>query len=80
MKQGYIAVKVVSRGPDRLHNLPMVVLAQSTDFTPTPRIVLTGTSNFFLSDGKQLKYAVVNGYLIDLSRSPQENFYKNWIN
>lgn len=80
LKDGYIAVKVRSRGANRLHNLPLAVFAQSADFVPTPKIVLTGTSNFFLGDGMTLKYAVVNGYLIDLSRPPQENFYKNWIN
>lgn len=79
LKEGYIAVRVTSRGQDRLHNLPLVVSAQG-ELVPTPKIVLTGTSNFFLGDGTNLKYAVVNGYLIDLSRPPQENFYKNWIN
>lgn len=79
LKEGYLAVRVVSRGQQRLHNLPLVISAQA-EFVPTPKIVLTGTSNFFLGDGTMLKYAVVNGYLIDLSRPPQENFYKNWIN
>ena len=79
LKEGYIAVWVASRGSDRLHNLPLVVSAHA-EFVPTAKIVLTGTSNFFLGDGATLKYAVVNGYLIDLSRPPQENFYKNWIN
>lgn len=79
LKEGYIAVEVTSRGGNRLHNLPLVVSAQG-EFVPTPKIVLTGTSNFFLGNGATLKYAVVNGYLIDLSRPPQEHFYKNWIN
>ncbi|PRD48101.1 M14 family zinc carboxypeptidase [Sphingobacterium haloxyli] len=79
LKDGYIAVRVMSRGQDRLHNLPLVIAA-GTEILPTPRIVLTGTSNFFLGDGATLKYAVVNGYLIDLSQPPLENFYKNWIN
>lgn len=78
LKEGYIAVRVASRGTDRLHNLPLVVSAG--DFVPTSKIVLTGTSNFFLGDGNGLKYAVVNGYLIDLSRPPHNHFYKNWIN
>lgn len=79
LKEGYIAVRVASRGQNRLHNLPLIVSAHD-NFVPTPKIVLTGTSNFFLGDGSSLKYAVVNGYLIDLSRPPQEDFYKNWIN
>ncbi|MFD2893303.1 M14 family zinc carboxypeptidase [Sphingobacterium arenae] len=79
LKEGYIAIQVASRGKDRLHTLPLVVSAHS-EFIPTPSIVLTGTSNFFLGNGTMLKYAVVNGYLIDLSRPPQENFYKNWVN
>lgn len=80
LKDGYVAIKVASRGAVRLHNLPLVVSTPSAGFVPTPKIVLSGTSNFFLGDGTTLKYAVVNGYLIDLSQPPKENFYKNWIN
>src|SRR5690606_27999970 len=78
LKEGYIAIQVGSRGQDRLHQLPLVVSAHN-EFVPTPAIVLTGTSNFFIGDGVSLKYAVVNGYLIDLSQPPQVEFYKNWI-
>lgn len=79
LREGYIGVKVVSVGASRLHQLPLIVSAY-TAFTPTSKIVLTGTSNFFLGDGTALKYAVVNGYLIDLSQPLQENIYRNWVN
>lgn len=78
LKEGFIAVKVTSRGTDRLHDLPLVVFTQQY-FTPTQQISLLGTSNFFLAAGGRLKYAVVNGYLIDLSTQPKAKFFKNRV-
>lgn len=78
LKQGFIAVRVASKGQNRLHNLPLVVFTQQ-NFTPTRQIALSGTSNFFLGSGATLRYAVVNGYLIDLEEKPKEGTYKNWV-
>ena len=79
LKQGFLAIKVRHRGMDRVHDLPLIVFAEG-NFVPTSSIVLSGTCNFFLGDGETRKFAVINGYLIDLSRPPQKNYYKNWIN
>ncbi|WP_037500922.1 M14 family zinc carboxypeptidase [Sphingobacterium deserti] len=79
LKDGFVAVKVNSRGADRLHNLPLVVFTQPS-FTPTGQISLLGTSNFLLGSGGQLKYAVINGYLIDLSQKPSKGkVFKNRV-
>lgn len=78
LKEGFIAVKVNNKGADRLHNLPLVVFTQ-LNFTPTAQISLLGTSNFFLRSAGKLKYAVVNGYLIDLSVKPSSKIFKNRV-
>lgn len=78
LKEGFVAVKVNGKGSDRLHDLPLVVFTQAS-FTPTAQISLLGTSNFLLSSGRTLKYAVVNGYLIDLSQKPKTKFFKNRV-
>ncbi|GHE31031.1 M14 family zinc carboxypeptidase [Sphingobacterium griseoflavum] len=78
LKEGFVAVKVNSKGTDHLHDLPLVVFTQSS-FTPTAQISLLGTSNFLLASGGMLKYAVINGYLIDLSQRPKAKFFKNRV-
>ncbi|MGO3807698.1 MAG: M14 family zinc carboxypeptidase, partial [Sphingobacterium sp.] len=66
LKEGYIAVKVNHKEDNELHNLPLVVVT-SPDFTTSTEIVPYGSTNFFLSTGGTLKYAIVNGYVMDLS-------------
>lgn len=66
LKQGYIAVQVNQKGEQAFHNLPLVVVT-TADFTATTEIVPYGSSNFFLGANGVLKYAIVNGYVIDLS-------------
>lgn len=79
LKNGFIAVRVKDVGASRLHQLPLVVFTQQR-FEASPEIVINGYSNFFLGKGNTVKYAVVNGYLLDLSKKPTENYYKNRIN
>lgn len=78
LKQGYIAVKVKKIADSRLHNLPLVVFTQQ-QFQATAAISISGTCNFFLAKGSTLKYAVVNGYLIDLANETTVNSWKNRI-
>lgn len=70
LRRGIIAVRVLSIGEnkeDRLHSWPIVLFSQP-NFFPTKTIDLGGTANFFIADQSgQLRYAVVNGYLIDLA-------------
>lgn len=62
-----------------LHTYPIHFFKFSS-FYPTSTIDLGGTANFYLADNEgQLKYAIFNGYLIDLSKKYQTNTYKNRV-
>lgn len=76
LKQGFIAVKVKNGESRTLHNLPILVLKTSETFSGG---WMTGsTPNFFLSKGANLKYALVNGYLINL-QNPSSQVFKQRI-
>lgn len=75
LKKGYMGVQVETLKPEQanqLHNLPIQIFAGQA-FATTPFIDLGGTANFYVADkdGK-LKYAILNGYLIDLSKPLSE--------
>lgn len=79
LQQGYIAVRISdTKEQNRFHHFPLVLFTQP-EYTPLSQIRFSSDCNFFLGDGQNLKYAIVNGYLIDLSEKPKENFYKNRI-
>lgn len=62
-----------------LHNYPVHFYKKSI-FYPTPFIEIGGTANFYLANKSgQLKYAILNGYLIDLSKPFLPNTYKNRV-
>lgn len=72
LKQGFLAVKVKNATAKQVHGLPILVLKSSNSFSSG---WTTGsTPNFFLSKNGALKYAVVNGYLIDLGNPKKEEF------
>jgi hypothetical protein len=76
LKKGYLAVKIKNGTPRQTHSLPIQVLKSSDKISGGWR---TGASpNFFLSKEGVLKYAVVNGYLIDLT-NPKAQEFKNRI-
>lgn len=76
LRLGFIAVKVKNGTAKQLHGLPILVLKSNNSFTSG---WTTGsTPNFFLSKDGDLKYAVVNGYLIDLEK-PKEQEIKQRI-
>lgn len=79
LKQGYIAIQVKDVSMDRLHNLPLVVYTQQR-YIPVPQATLGGLTNFYLGNGSHFRYAVVNGYLIDLENKPEPGLYKNRVN
>ena len=79
LKKGYVAVRVKDVGEGRLHNLPLVVFTQQR-FTAIDEITLNGATNFYLGKGANLRYAVINGYLIDLAKKPQPGLFKNRVN
>lgn len=81
LKKGFMAVKVKEVGAskeNKLHELPLIFFTQN-QFYPTTEITLGGTANFFLGDETgTLKYAIVNGYVIDLSKKDKA-IWKNVV-
>ncbi|MBV2226926.1 MAG: peptidase M14 [Sphingobacterium mizutaii] len=75
LKKGYMGVQVTTLKPEQasmLHNLPIHIFGNQA-FAATPFIDLGGTANFYIGDSNgTLKYAVLNGYLIDLSKPLSE--------
>lgn len=72
LKQGYLAVKVNNGAKGDLHQLPILVLKSTETFSSGWK---TGEStNFFLEKDGVRKYAVVNGYLIDLDNPKDQEF------
>lgn len=76
LKQGFMAVKVKTGEARQIHDLPVLVLRTTEKYSGG---WMTGaTPNFFLAKEGQLKYAIVNGYLIDLE-NPKEQEFRNRI-
>lgn len=76
LKQGFMAVKVKTGEARQIHDLPVLVLKATEKYSGG---WMTGaTPNFFLAKEGQLKYAIVNGYLIDLE-NPKEQEFRNRI-
>ncbi|MDI1323951.1 MAG: M14 family metallopeptidase [Algoriphagus sp.] len=72
LKQGFMAIKVKNGAARQLHGLPILVLKSTNTFSSG---WMTGsTPNFFLSKEGILKYAVVNGYLINLENPKDQEF------
>ena len=69
LKQGYMAVQVRVVGETKesaLHNLPIQLFTQSKFYMPITAD-FGGMTNFYLGDAAgNLKFAIMNGYLIDL--------------
>lgn len=72
LKQGYLAVKVKSGAKGDLHQLPILVLKSTENLASGWK---TGeATNFFLERDGVRKYAVVNGYLINLENPKAQEF------
>ena len=72
LRKGYLAVKVKNASKNELHQLPILVLKGTEKY---PFGWMTGaTPNFFLARDGKLKYAIVNGYLIDLDNPKPQDF------
>ena len=72
LRAGYLAVKVKNSPKNTLHQLPINVLADSETLSAGWK---TGsTPNFFLLKEGELKYAIINGYLIDLKNPKIQEF------
>ena len=76
LREGYYAIQVSNLPDNPSHSLPLLVFNQRT---PTPASPNLGReANFFLARDGMPTYAIINGYLIDLSSEPQEVF-KNYV-
>ncbi|GGC16296.1 hypothetical protein GCM10011386_05130 [Parapedobacter defluvii] len=77
LRQGYYAVQVANVPENRHHQLPLVVFNQRKPIATGP--VLGGAANFFLARDGRPTYAVINGYLIDLSTDKPPEGLKNYV-
>jgi hypothetical protein len=76
LREGFLAIKVKEAEERELYDLPILVLKNSG---PIPFGIRTGGSpNFYLAKDGELKYALVNGYLINLE-SPKKTTYKQRV-
>jgi hypothetical protein len=72
LKQGYLAVKVKNIEERALYDLPILVFKSGISI---PFGIRTGGSpNFFLEQNNKLRYALVNGYLVDLQKEPTTGY------
>lgn len=76
LRQGFMAVKVKNGEERQVYSLPILVLKSTEKYSSG---WMTGSAtNFFLAKGGKPRYAIVNGYLIDLE-SPKKQEIRNRI-
>lgn len=69
LKQGYGAIVVSDNlAQTRLHSFPIQVLS-GANFQAESCLRLGGGADFFIGSEKEVQYAVINGYLINLTQS-----------
>lgn len=66
LREGYLAIQVAQVPAETLHDFPLVIFNQRTP--SDARLHLGREANFFLAKDGKLHYALVNGFLIDLSK------------
>lgn len=76
LREGYIAVKIRNVGADKHYKLPILLSNTGQIYGNSPS--LGSQANFFLAKESRPLYAVVNGYLIDLSKELKKEM-KNYI-
>lgn len=76
LNQGFLGVKVEEAMDRQIHSLPILILKNMVE-VPSG-IEMGGSPNFFLAKDGKLKYAVVNGYLINLE-NPQIQSYRQKV-
>src|SRR5690606_22310454 len=76
LRGGYNAVQVQEVPEDRIHGLPLLVFHQRP---PVPASINLGReAYFYLARDGELRYAIVNGYLVDLSQDEWGSYF-NYI-
>jgi hypothetical protein len=76
LRQGHLAIKIKGAAKGKMHGHPIRVFTEDKAFPS--EIGLGGPADFFLSEKGKLRYAIVNGYLVDL-QNPSEKIYKHLI-
>ncbi len=77
LRQGYTTVRLANLPENRHHGLPLVIFNQRQPPLASPNLGNQGS--FFLArEGKPI-YAVINGYLIDLSATASQDELKNYV-
>ncbi len=73
LQQGYLAIKVKEAKGVEIYDLPILILSKKTEI---PFGVRTGGyPNFYLAKDEELKFALVNGYLIDLKNKKTQVYH-----
>ncbi len=73
LRDGYNAVQVQDVPENRMHGLPLLVFHQRP---PVPASINLGReAYFYLARDGELRYAIVNGYLIDLSQDELGSYF-----
>ena len=72
LKKGYFAVNIKENPERKFYSLPLIALNKGP--VPIGGLFIGMPANFFLRKGEILKYAVVNGYLIDLENPDKREF------
>lgn len=76
LRQGFMAVKVKNGEARQVHSLPILVLKSTEKYSSG---WMTGSAtNFFLAKEGKPRYAIVNGYLIDLE-NPKNQEIRNRV-
>lgn len=76
LKEGYFAATISNVSANRHYNLPILLGINDKIYGNSP--TLGSQANFFLAKDGNPVYAVVNGYLVDLSKDLPDNF-RNYI-
>jgi hypothetical protein len=72
LREGFLAVSVKEILDGELHTLPILILKNPNGISTGIRS--GGNPNFFLAKNGELRYAIINGYLIDLLSPPKQEF------
>lgn len=76
IRAGYYGARIEEMPQDRRYELPLLILKNAPE--PGGGMYLGMPANFFLSKNGKLHYAVINGYLIDLSQEPK-TIYNQYV-
>jgi hypothetical protein len=72
LREGYLAVSVKEAADRELHGLPILVMKNTNEVSSGIRT--GGNPNFYLAKDGTLRYAIINGYLIDLQNPASKEF------